>query len=374
MTEPALPLAAPVEALDLFAGLLSEAEAGPSDQFHSRMAAATCRLAAMRRAVIFAYDDERRAVRAVGSHGIDLGLFADASPTAEQVALARTALAEDRVVEVTDDVEAELPEEFHDLLMQGTLTCTPMSAGGRWFGVIIADRAPEDGPLTPQQRHTLWLLGKVAALAAGARNATREHELARQLSERIDFARELHEAVVQRLFGVSLALSGDGSLSEETRERCLDEIQAALGELRAALQRPLARRARPTRATVSEEVARLQRTHRELTVQLVGGADVDVPERLEPLAQSVLREAVRNAGKHAEPTTIDVRLAQIDGALVLEVVNDGVFSERPKHAAGMGLRLAAFEALEQGGVVEFGPADGDHWRVRLTVPLELEAP
>jgi signal transduction histidine kinase len=371
VSEPLLPLAAPVEALDLFAGLLSEAEAGPSDQFHSRMAAATCRLASMRRAVIFAYDDERRLVRAVGAHGIDLALFEGASPTAEQVALARTALAEDRVVEVTDDVEAELPEEFHDLLMQGTLTCTPMSAGGRWFGVIIADRAPEEGPLTGPQRHTLWLLGKVAALAAGARNATREHELARQLADRIDFARELHEAVVQRLFGVSLALAGEGDLSAETRVRSLEEIQAALGELRAALQRPLARRARPTTTTVVEEVRRLRRVHRDLQVSLVDGEAVAVPPRLEPLAQSVLREAVRNAGKHAEPTAIEVRLAQVDDALVLEVVNDGVPSVRPTHAAGMGLRLAAFEALEQGGVVEFGPAGGGRWRVRLTVPLEL---
>ena len=372
MTEPVLPLAAPVEALDLFAGLLSEAEAGPSDQFHSRMAAATCRLAAMRRAVIFAYDDERRMVRAVGAHGIALGLFEGASPTAEQVALARTALVEDRVVEVTEDIEAELPEEFHDLLMQGTLTCTPMSAGGRWFGVIIADRAPEEGPLSGPQRHTLWLLGKVAALAAGARNATREHELARQLADRIDFARDLHEAVVQRLFGVSLALAGEGDLSEETRARCLEEIQSALGELRAALQRPLARRARPTSTTVAEEVKRLGRTENDLNVSLVEGDDVEIPPRIEPLAQSILREAVRNAGKHAEPTRIEVRLAAAEGALVLEVVNDGVPSVRPTHAAGMGLRLAAFEALEQGGVVEFGPADGNHWRVRLTVPLELE--
>jgi hypothetical protein len=35
----------------------------------------------------------------------------------------------------------------------------------------------------------------------------------------------------------------------------------------------------------------------------------------------------------------------------------------------MGLRLAAFEALAQGGVVEFGRCDRDAWRVRLVVPL-----
>jgi hypothetical protein len=39
----------------------------------------------------------------------------------------------------------------------------------------------------------------------------------------------------------------------------------------------------------------------------------------------------------------------------------------------MGLRLAAFEALQQGGVLEFGPHDGDGWRIRLVVPLEQGA-
>ena len=38
----------------------------------------------------------------------------------------------------------------------------------------------------------------------------------------------------------------------------------------------------------------------------------------------------------------------------------------------MGLRLAAFEALQQGGVVEFGPVAGDRWRVRLVVPLQQD--
>ena len=370
-----LPLAAPVEALDLFAQLLSEAEAGPSDQFHSRMAAATCRLAEMRRAVIFAYDDERRMVRAVGAHGLDLALFEGAAPTAEQVELARRALAEDRVVEVSEHVERELPEQFHALLLQGTLTCTPMSAGGRWFGVIIADRAPEQGPLTDRQRHTLWLLGKVAALAAGARYATREHELARQLADRIDFARELHEAVVQRLFGVSLALSGQGPLDAADRERCREEIQAALGELRAALQRPLARRSRATGTTLRDEVARLQAAHPELDVAVRAGDDVAVPARLEPLAQSILREAIRNAAKHARPTCVEVRLSRADGAFVLEVLNDGVGAPRAAApAAGMGLRLAAVEALQEGGVVEFGPAGAGRWRVRLSVPLDPEGP
>ena len=36
--------------------------------------------------------------------------------------------------------------------------------------------------------------------------------------------------------------------------------------------------------------------------------------------------------------------------------------------AGMGLRLAAFEALAQGGAVDFGLTPPDRWHVRLVLP------
>ncbi|MDP9294399.1 MAG: hypothetical protein M3O90_08275 [Actinomycetota bacterium] len=94
-----------------------------------------------------------------------------------------------------------------------------------------------------------------------------------------------------------------------------------------------------------------------------------MPTHLEALAQSVLIEAVRNAHKHAEPTQVEVALEHIDGAWVMEVCNDGLLGDtRPE--SGMGLRLAALEALQAGGIVEFGKRDSETWRVRLAVPLE----
>jgi hypothetical protein len=64
---------------------------------------------------------------------------------------------------------------------------------------------------------------------------------------------------------------------------------------------------------------------------------------------------------------VELRTSRVDGAFVLEVINDGVTPGRA-HQPGMGLRLAAFEALQNGGIVEFGPLDDDGWRVRLVVP------
>jgi signal transduction histidine kinase len=170
--------------------------------------------------------------------------------------------------------------------------------------------------------------------------------------------------VIQRLFGVSMALDGDGELPAEARQRCASETQAALSELRAALQRPLGRAPRATQTTLVAEVERLSGAHPELGLELE--ATSGVPAGLEPLAQSVLREAVRNARKHAEPTRMDVRVHETAGAFVLDVVNDGVTGSRGQ--TGMGLRLAALEALQSGGVVEFGEREHGSWQVRLVVP------
>jgi len=53
------------------------------------------------------------------------------------------------------------------------------------------------------------------------------------------------------------------------------------------------------------------------------------------------------------------------------VTNDGVHGH--PGVAGMGLRLAGFEALQHGGLLEFGARDGDLWQVRLVVPHGSES-
>jgi signal transduction histidine kinase len=230
--------------------------------------------------------------------------------------------------------------------------------------VILTDRLLSSPPLDDSDRNLLWTLGKAAALASVARIFSVQFETARQLEQRIDLAREIHEGVIQRLFGVSMALDGEGELPAQARERCASETQAALSELRAALQRPLGRDPRATQTTLVAEVERLASAHPELGLELEAAAEV--PASLEPLAQSVLREAVRNAHKHAQPTRVTVRVRDAEGAFVLEVVNDGV--RRMPRRAGMGLRLAALEALQSGGVVEFGERESGIWQVRLVVP------
>jgi signal transduction histidine kinase len=356
-----------IDALELFVAVLSQSEpdAAASDSFYDRLCEAVCRLARMRRAVIFRYDSTLRRVRAAGAHGMDSDQFARAHVTVESAPIAAQALREDRVIEVDGDVTGQVPDEYAALVAEpARLVCAPMTAGGRAVGVILTDRLMSSPPLQDSDRNLLWTLGKAAALASVARIFSSQFEAARQLEQRIDLAREIHEGVIQRLFGVSMALDGDGELPAGARRRCAEETQAALGELRAALQRPLGRAPRATRTTLTAEVERLAQAHPDLG--LVLEADGHIPAALEPLAQSVLREAVRNAHKHASPTRVAIRIRDAGDAFVLEIINDGVESARRR--AGMGLRLAALEALQSGGVVEFGERDPGTWQVRLVVP------
>jgi signal transduction histidine kinase len=360
-----------IDALETFVELLSRVESDPSSEsFYSRLCEATCRLADMDRAVIFRYDGARRRVSAAGAYGISLDVFADAQVTVETVPIARESLVEDRVLEIPSTTAEGVPEEFRDLIRESTLVCTPMAAAGRWLGVILSDRGPERPPLQDSERYLLWTLGKIAALAAFARLATNKQAQARQLQERMDLAREVHESVIQRLFGIQLVFSSQVELSAAARQRIGAELQAALFDLRRALQRPLARQAPETDTTLIEEVDRLRKEHPDLHLTLRHGSeDVHIPVEIEPLAQSVLAEAVRNAHKHAGPSRVEVCLEIKDGdTLVLDVINDGVRGKARQ--SGMGLKLAALEALQLGGIVEFGEREPGTWRVRLAVPLD----
>jgi signal transduction histidine kinase len=355
--------AAHASAIELFADVLAQGElSAAEDDFYSRLCEATVRATRLRRAIIFRYDSARRRVRAAGSFGIDVSIFADAFITVESAPLAKRALELDRVIEVTEGLERELPGEYARLLHSSTVVCSPMSA---------RDDAP---PLDDAERDVLWILGKTAALASMARVATRQREKARQLEHRIDLTREVHENVIQRLFGISLALSTDRPLDEATRLRCAQELQRSLAELRSALERPLGRSAPDTKTTLADEVRRLRHEHPDLGIEPEAGAALAVPAALEGLAQSVLAEAIRNAHKHAQPTRVAVRAATSEDTFVLEVSNDGVQGGGRGQRAGVGLRLAAMEALQAGGVLEFGQRERRRWRVRLVVPLAGEGP
>jgi signal transduction histidine kinase len=362
-------VAARVEALDVFVELLAEvdfdAKSGTRD-FYDRLCQALCTLTSMRRAGLLLYDPGSRMVLPVGSHGIEPDLLDGIYGTLEETPIAQRAVAEDRVVEVSSELEDHVPARYAHFKGVTTLTCTPVSAGGRPLGVIFADRGGEKFELSEAERHTMWSLGKTAALAATAHMAADRSAQARSLRARVNLARDLHESVIQRLCGVSLAISGSETLETGLRDRAERELSAAIQDLRAALVRPSS--GDPGFGlTLGQELERLAQLDGPPAIEVKGAAG-DLPAEVDRFARSVLAEALRNASKHAEADRVQVAVSVAGGTLTLEVRNDAARPPRPASGSGLGLRIAAFEALEFDGLLEYGP-DGDGWHVRVVVPL-----
>jgi signal transduction histidine kinase len=355
------------DALDFVVRLLFELgdSVADSDPFHDRICEAICRLTSLERAVLFLYDPSRKLVVPAGSHGVDPEILAHTYGSIEETPIAQQALVSDEVV-VAERLEGAVPERYAGLPSVIGISCTPVAAGGRWLGVIFADCGGEPLSLEEDERRTMHALGRTAALATTVRQAAAQRERDALLLERIELAREVHESVMQRLFGVSMVLGSGREISAADAERSAAEVEAALGELRDALDRSLEPTAEPSRTTLRAELLRLGRQYKSVPLSVWWEEGVEVPEGLEPLAVSVLSEALRNAEKHAEPTDVRVAITRVDGAFALEVRNDGL-GPSPSAGSGLGLRLASYEALQRGGMLEFGP-ESDEWRVRLVLP------
>lgn len=352
----------------MLVGLLAELDAATeSGVFYERVCRAVCSLTSMRRAALLLHDDTYRTVIPMGSHGIDPDLVKRIEGTLDETPIARLALEEDRVVEVRGSLIGHVPARYAELADTSCVTCTPISAARRWLGVIFADRDGEEFVLEDGERETMMTLGRLAALTASVERSTEQRESERRLSERVELTRELHENAIQRLFGVALALGSERGLSEEERRRCQEELRSVVGDLRTALTRPVAATRRPPKASLREVVARMVERRPEL--KLVWEEGTEVPADLEPLAQSVLAEALRNADRHSAPSEIEVSVSSDAATFTLAIENDGALDGRSTKGGGLGLRLAALEALRYEGLVEFGAIPGGRWRVRLVVPV-----
>ncbi|HTT94665.1 MAG TPA: GAF domain-containing protein [Solirubrobacterales bacterium] len=359
--------------VEVLVGLLAELdEATESGVFYDRVCQAVVTLTSMRRAVLLLHDETYRSVIPVGACGVSPELMKRIGGTIDETPIAQQALEEDRVVEVNvngvdGNLAEHVPARYAELPESSYLTCTPISAARRWLGVIFADREGEDFPLDDGERETMMTLGRLAALTASVEHSTEQRESERRLHERVELTRDLHENAIQRLFGVALALGSEDELSNTERRRCQEELRSVVADLRRALTRPLENPARPAKACLGELLDRLVERRPELSVRWDEG--VAVPADLEPVAQLVLNEALRNVDRHAKPTAIDVRIASDGETFSLSIENDGAGDGRSTRGGGLGLRLAALEALRYEGLVEFGSPGGDRWKVRLVVPV-----
>jgi signal transduction histidine kinase len=225
------------------------------------------------------------------------------------------------------------------------------------------------------------LIETFAAHAALALENARLHERSRELSiveERNRLARELHDAVTQKLFGLVLAAESGAALLEHDAQRAGVQLQLvrelaheAMEELRSVIVhlRPAALESQGLAVALAKHVDVLRRTHaRAIDLDISG--DAPVPATVETDAFRIAQEALHNALRHAAATRVDVVLRCDPGRLELTVRDDGVGFDPDAAAArsrSLGLTTMAERAHAAGGVLEIVSSPGAGTTVRLEV-------
>jgi len=230
------------------------------------------------------------------------------------------------------------------------------------------------------------LLGVLAAHAAIALTNARLYERSRELTlveERQRIAYELHDAVAQKLFSLRLTAQAAGALIGRDPERAAAEL-ATIGRLAAEAQDELrqvvAELMPPDLAdhglveTLRRRVALLDRIHAPAVTFQANGVR-RLPARTEEAVLRVAQEALHNALRHADPTSVAVRLTgRRGGGAALEIVDDGhgfdPAAVRSGGSTGLGLASMRERAQTVDGVLRIRSTAGagGGTTVQLEVP------
>jgi signal transduction histidine kinase len=257
----------------------------------------------------------------------------------------------------------------------------PIVDGDEILGSLFLANKETPGGFSAADEELLRLLAGHAAIAlVNARLYERSRELS-IVEERNRIARELHDAVTQKLFSLRLTADAAAALVSRDPVRAADALDTvrrlaaeATEELRAIVVglRPADLAGDGLDVALRKQADLLDRVHRP-QVRFAGDTADPVPRLPAAREEAVYRiaqEALHNALRHASPTRVSVTLRADNGALVLEVVDDGHGFDPSAPSRRLGLASMRERARAAGGRLDVVSRSGVGTTVRLEVPTD----
>jgi signal transduction histidine kinase len=199
------------------------------------------------------------------------------------------------------------------------------------------------------------------------------------VEERERIGRDLHDGVIQRMYGVALGLddvaelaSRDPVAAGERIDRAIDALHEAIAEVRTFIYG-----LRPGLDTDGSLGSALESLAEETRLNTTIEIDVAAQRvaNLSPVARgellTIAREALSNVVRHAGATRATIEVAASDGKLRLVIADDGAGFDvtAPVPDGHHGLANMRRRAESLGGALVAESASGAGARIIVTVPL-----
>jgi signal transduction histidine kinase len=264
-----------------------------------------------------------------------------------------------------------------DPIASGPTMVLPISPVREGAGVLIVSRA---AGRTRFVKADLEMAADFAAQASVALrlSAAREdrHKLA-MLEDRSRIARDLHDNVIQRLFGAGLSLQAiAGQADDRVRQRIVDQVDAldaAIADIRTAIF-AMTTQSDSERPTLRHRVIDLLGELADLFTEaprltFAGPVDLMVEPDVADDVVAVVREGLANVARHAGADQAWALVAVSDGWVMVEIEDDGRGID-PDASRRSGTANLAARAEARGGTVTVGPRNPRGTVLRWSIPLK----
>jgi len=264
------------------------------------------------------------------------------------------------------------------------IACIPLETSKNMVGVLsVATRSKN-----PIDERDIRLLTAVATWAALAIENARLHQDARRLAvleERERIGMDLHDGIIQSIFGVGLTLENISHLVKENPQKAKDGINHAIDDLNKTIRdlRAYILDLRPRQLNGEDLMDGLRRLITEYRAHTLAEAVLSGPkEALRDLPQShalamfhICQEALANAAKHANAKRVQVNVWIAGDRVLMEVQDNGLGFDTGTMDTAIGHGLANMQTRVRnvGGEVDISSTRNEGTTVLAWVPRSSSA-
>jgi two-component system, NarL family, sensor histidine kinase DevS len=256
----------------------------------------------------------------------------------------------------------------------------PIRALNRQLGQIYLTEKIDAAEFSADDEKIIQMLAAYAAAAIqNARLHENTHRLA-VLEERDRIGMDLHDGIIQSIYGVGLSLESTLHSFEEDPEDARRRIQHSIDSLNQAIRdlRAYILDLRPRQMGSEGLMSGLNRLITEFrantlaTVQLTGTDHElkDLPQPHSMVLFHICQEALANIAKHAKSKQVDISLWATDERVLMEIHDNGkgFEMENMNMTIGHGLANMQTRARSVGGDVDISSVMGEGTTVLAWVP------
>jgi signal transduction histidine kinase len=257
----------------------------------------------------------------------------------------------------------------------GPTIAIPLIVSGTPIGVLSVSRAVEAMRFSVSDLEMASEFATQAGIAIELTRARADRELLGLVEERGRIARDLHDHVIQRLFGTGLALQAIAAATPAMAERIateVDAVDAAIGEIRTAVfalssRGSGAQSARHRLLDVVAEVTPLLAKPPRLAFS--GPIDLLATGTLADDLVAVVREGLTNVARHAHAKVTELDLAVTESTVTVVITDDGRGID-PTSQRESGTANLAQRAHARGGEFSLTPREGGGTRLEWTASID----